>query len=655
MIPNQVDVVEVESSGFADSFGMSIDENSLAHIMEVLTKMYSDPALAVIREYSANALDSHVKVGNKAPIEVSLPSRWNNMFVVRDYGIGMNVDYMRAVYSKYGASDKRDSNEFIGGFGIGSKAGLAYTHSFTVTAWQNGKRSRAIVSLDEAGVGKFDIVDVVDSDEPTGVEIKIAVKGDTVEFARKARDFFAFWEAGTVLIDGAEPDHKTGTPVGDNLVYNRVDRGYYRSRAESHIVVGSVPYKIDMDKIPGGERIADASIGIILRVGVGDVAIAPSREALSYTPGTIAVIENAISGLWDTIVQAELDKIQSAASFVEAHRMISSIGYPFSDDKRFKDIVYKGAKYVQRFQHQHKKLYFDWQDRGFVDDRAYVDVNHALTNTEIIVTGFTGKVLSTVLKRKMKQYAEDNNLSDDNILIVDADITEPWLADIHRVSIDVIKNVKLPAGQYVANKKVPTYDVWTKDGHKAVPTVTGKTIYYVSQVDTKQEDRWGRVSSINLAKLADLLGDVTIVTMTKNRFEKFLRENPKAKPLAPAINAEIKRLADLSSDFDATDAGIQDWNHRQFLRSVDENQILDAELVTLVKAYRANKPDPDFAAAQVLYDTAKRGTMVVQAPVRKRNRAQEVLNRYPLIEHVGSSDMDHLVLYINAVFEKENI
>ena len=39
---------------------MSIDQSALSHIMNVLTDLYADPELAVIREYSSNALDSHI-------------------------------------------------------------------------------------------------------------------------------------------------------------------------------------------------------------------------------------------------------------------------------------------------------------------------------------------------------------------------------------------------------------------------------------------------------------------------------------------------------------------------------------------------------------------------------------------------------------------
>ena len=47
---------------------MSLDTQSIQHLMAVLTDLYSDPVLAVIREYATNARDSHIEAGNPDPI-----------------------------------------------------------------------------------------------------------------------------------------------------------------------------------------------------------------------------------------------------------------------------------------------------------------------------------------------------------------------------------------------------------------------------------------------------------------------------------------------------------------------------------------------------------------------------------------------------------
>jgi len=89
--------------------------------------MYQDPVWAVVREYIANGLDADITKN----IQVSLPSRDCCEFVVQDFGPGLNKDDMLALLTGYGMSNKRGDNLKIGGFGIGSKCGLAYTNSFT--------------------------------------------------------------------------------------------------------------------------------------------------------------------------------------------------------------------------------------------------------------------------------------------------------------------------------------------------------------------------------------------------------------------------------------------------------------------------------------------------------------------------------------------
>ena len=77
---------DFRSNATGQATRMSIDESATAHLMDVLTKLYSDPELAVLREYSTNAWDSHIAAGVKRPIEVTLPTRFNPILTIRDYG-----------------------------------------------------------------------------------------------------------------------------------------------------------------------------------------------------------------------------------------------------------------------------------------------------------------------------------------------------------------------------------------------------------------------------------------------------------------------------------------------------------------------------------------------------------------------------------------
>ena len=89
MITKSLDKNSLKQSQDFTSYSFGIKESGLAHIFNVLrNQLYSDKILAVIREYSANALDAHAEVGKQdTPIEVSLPTKLNLNLEVRDFGI----------------------------------------------------------------------------------------------------------------------------------------------------------------------------------------------------------------------------------------------------------------------------------------------------------------------------------------------------------------------------------------------------------------------------------------------------------------------------------------------------------------------------------------------------------------------------------------
>src|SRR5690606_19893214 len=105
-------------------FAAGIRSEDFPHLANLLINLYSDPVAAVIREYACNAYDSHIAAGNTDPILVTLPTHASPEFVVQDFGIGLSIDDLRDVYSMYGRSLKRESNDMVGQLGLGCKSGL---------------------------------------------------------------------------------------------------------------------------------------------------------------------------------------------------------------------------------------------------------------------------------------------------------------------------------------------------------------------------------------------------------------------------------------------------------------------------------------------------------------------------------------------------
>src|SRR4051794_1315710 len=114
--------LQIESTVSGNRVAMTLDETALVHIMSVLTNLYSDPEKAIIREYATNAWDAHIEGGILRPIEITTPSDLAPFLTIQDYGIGLDEDGIRRIYSKYGASTKRESNDFNGQLGMGCKS-----------------------------------------------------------------------------------------------------------------------------------------------------------------------------------------------------------------------------------------------------------------------------------------------------------------------------------------------------------------------------------------------------------------------------------------------------------------------------------------------------------------------------------------------------
>src|SRR5690349_8174125 len=118
MLPSKTDFKQSGSLP-GESVKMSFDENSLGFLADVLINLYSDKEMAVIREYSTNARDSHIEAGVDRPIEVTTPSGLSFFLRIKDYGVGLSKEDIIKIYSKYGASTKRYTNKQGGMLGLG--------------------------------------------------------------------------------------------------------------------------------------------------------------------------------------------------------------------------------------------------------------------------------------------------------------------------------------------------------------------------------------------------------------------------------------------------------------------------------------------------------------------------------------------------------
>ena len=144
-------------------------------------KIYSNKIQAVVREYICNAIDEHNKYDVDRPVEVNLTAQGLNgaIFSVRDFANGLSDDGVRKIFGQYFKSTKSETNDSIGGFGVGSKAGHAYTDSFNIVSYYDGVKTSysCVLGAGENGIPVGHIYKMGESPtEETGIEINLEVK-----------------------------------------------------------------------------------------------------------------------------------------------------------------------------------------------------------------------------------------------------------------------------------------------------------------------------------------------------------------------------------------------------------------------------------------------------------------------------------------------
>jgi len=299
MIPTPHDTSGLIMNNPAGNSGVIVRElgmkaSGFAHIARLLRKdTYSDPILAPIREYSTNAVDAHVEAGcANRPIVVKLPNSLSPVFAVRDFGPGMSEDRVWEIFTNFGESTKRGTNDQVGMLGIGSKSGLAYSDTFTIVNFHGGKKSVYFCSIAGGGAGTLTRVVYEDTTEASGLEIQIPVLDKDIDtFVSRATDFFRHWEVMPIF-EGVRVDIK---PI--EKLYSGDNWYFAKDSTTPYIIMGNISYplsfynlKCDSYSDEGNAIKRMFERGLVVRVNIGDVDISMSRESLQYTDKTIASI-----------------------------------------------------------------------------------------------------------------------------------------------------------------------------------------------------------------------------------------------------------------------------------------------------------------------------------------------------------------------------
>lgn len=317
-------VVTVEGNAvFEKNKKASLDETSISHIIRSLTDMYSNPMLAISREYLSNGYDATIeRMGVDSsfgtmldtPVEVSLPSSLNPSFIVRDYGTGMDRDVLSNVFLTYGASTKRDTNSQVGGFGLGAKSALAAVSSFTVISVKDGKKNTGIIQKDADGVPEISFLPEVETDEPSGTIVTIDLPNHQ-ELSRifNSSKLLLGFPQGSVKLNGVLHDysvHNTEhfTKLGEHgwMLNSLLDWTAENKSVADHelvVVVGPISYSVKREQLMPGEEYTEHQKvfspmlnNCVVNLPIGSVDFTPARENLIFSDRTRkAIISRAVA------------------------------------------------------------------------------------------------------------------------------------------------------------------------------------------------------------------------------------------------------------------------------------------------------------------------------------------------------------------------
>lgn len=618
MRPIALDISQHGSLG-GTKVNMSFDENSIVHLMGVLTDLYSDSELAIIREYSTNAHDSHIAAGQTRPIEVTLPTELSPYLVIKDFGLGMSKDDIVDTYSKYGASTKRNTDSQSGTLGLGCKSALTYTAQFSVSAVKDGMKTIVNVSRGADGAGVMEVVDISPSMEPQGVVVTIPVK-NIYSLRRKAQEFFIYWHPRTVLVDGQEPSQVVGIEITDNITL--LDR----QSSSDYIVMGNVAYEVEEEHSIAKPASYWKHSGVVAWVPIGSVEFTPNREGLRYTAHTKTALDKLRKEFEDGLSKKLSKEINECSTAAEALYKWSSMQKNFSSLHAFKVVDnWRGKSFKAFLDNLYCTQFNLTAARNQTRFTSYLDADAVVNG--VFVVDRPDVQISTVHKAKIRKLVEDNGLSPRYVYIIKNDQNvDDWLDQSKVFTWTEVTSVKLPRNSnYNGPRGKQRYELVTATSSEEVDDLdTNRPIYYDSPKDFNYSHA-RRVFDVNVDQ---------VVLLNANRHNKFLRDYPTAKEVSEGIKIKRQEYLDTVPQ-DVVDSLSMD--RKEFLKALDSDKVDDPDLIEDIKLAKV--------------DTTKWRDKFNMWGGNPSSREQ-ALSKYPLLQTYNTQIHKHTYIYINAVYNE---
>lgn len=473
---------KTQSSGMQNTAEFSIKVTAKSFGV-LINGLYSNKIRAVIRELSTNAYEAHQLVNKEnVPFDVKLPTRFDNNFVIRDYGPGLSEDDILGkmqkkkvvnedgteeeitvrtggLYTTLFDSTKDNSNEFGGAFGLGSKSPFAYCDNFIVESIYNGVKYCYFCNKDNSGIPSCSLAHSDTTTEPSGLKIKIAaIRGDEWKFAEEARYLYKFFKTRPNI-------------TGENIIYPSEsivlsgDRWeIYNNNDRALAVMGNIAYSVD--NYTGNFKEILAIPGIRLFFEIGEIEPQPNREGLSFTKNTLLSIENRLKSIKENLEKEAAKKISGLDCWWNAYIAYQPIKAKYS----FIKLDFNGRSLDDSYKEMIDEEFIDINGnkskRKIAKPLRYQDRYDNEPFTTTIVTpkdnyAFIIEDKCSYLRRRIKDYLRGNAK---NAFIIPDDEVDEYVRILGIPKTWLIKASDLPkpvAAQQVSKRhksKVHKYD-----------------------------------------------------------------------------------------------------------------------------------------------------------------------------------------------------
>ncbi|BCT70102.1 hypothetical protein [Escherichia phage NiC89] len=297
--------------------------------------LYTNKIRAVVRELITNMIDAHALNGNPEKFIIQVPGRLDPRFVCRDFGPGMSDfdiqgdDNSPGLYNSYFSSSKAESNDFIGGFGLGSKSPFSYTDTFSITSYHKGEIRGYVAYMDGDGPQiKPTFVKEMGPDDKTGIEIVVPVEEkDFSNFAYEVSYIMRPFK-DLAIINGLDREIDYFPDFDDYYGVN--PERYWPDRGGLYAIYGGIVYPID-GVIRERNWLSIRNEVNYIKFPMGSLDIAPSREALSLDDRTRKNIIERVKELSEKAFNEDVKRFKESTSPRHTYRELMKMGYSARD------------------------------------------------------------------------------------------------------------------------------------------------------------------------------------------------------------------------------------------------------------------------------------------------------------------------------------